>query len=87
MPREDKSMNSKLLPPLPPSPKSFICFNFKNGMSIKSYNVETVQALVEVFKSTPTLDKKDAYFIIDNQVVFLENVDSIKWNLVGEVAE
>jgi hypothetical protein len=80
-------MNSKLLPPLPPSPKSFISFNFKNGISIKSYNTETVQALVEVFESIPTLDKKNAYFIVDNKVVFLENVDSINWNLVGEETE
>jgi hypothetical protein len=74
-------------PPLPPCPRSFISFIFENGMTIKSYNIDTVQALVEVFESTPILDKKNAYFIVDNQVVFLENVDSVKWNLIQEVSE
>lgn len=76
-------MNRKL-PPLPPSPKSFICFTFEDGMSIKSFNTETVKAIVEVFESTPLLDKKNAYFVVDNQIVFLENVNFVKWNLVEE---
>ena len=67
------------------STNNFICFTLIDGMSIKSFNIETVQALVEVFKSTPTLDKKNAYFIVDNQVVFLENVSFIRWDLVEEV--
>lgn len=78
-------MNSPIVPSSPKS--SFICFTLESGMSIKSSNIETVKPLVELIKSTPTLDKKNAYFIVDNQVVFLENVDFIRWELAEEEIE
>jgi hypothetical protein len=77
-------MNSRIMPPPPSPPKSFISFTFENGIQIKSYNKETVQALVELFESTPDLDKKNAYFIVDNQVIFMKNIDFVKWHLVEE---
>ncbi|MCM3763476.1 hypothetical protein [Neobacillus niacini] len=71
-------------PPAVPQTKNFIRFTFSNGESVISSKVETIKALVEVFESIPLLDKKNAYFIVDNKVVFLENVDSIHWNLIEE---
>jgi hypothetical protein len=60
---------------------NFISFTFNDKTSVKSFNNETIRELVGIIKRTPTFDKKNAYFIVDNQVVFLENVDTIKWKL------
>lgn len=81
-------MSSTIRPPLPPlKPNNFIQFTFNNGKSITSKNVEVVKELIEVFKSAPNIEKKNAYFILGKSIVFLENVDSIQWNLVEEETE
>lgn len=77
-------MNQPILPPPPLPPKSFIRFTFNNGTTISSRNAETIKAVVEEFESMPAFDKKSAYFVVDNRVVFLENVDTIHWYLDEE---
>lgn len=79
-------MSSPVVPPKP-RPKNFIKFTFNNGNAISSSKVEVIKDLVEFLESTPTVNKKNAYFVIENKIVFLENVDSISWNLVEEEPE
>jgi hypothetical protein len=70
-------------PPVP-RPVNFIRFTFNNGKTFCSLKKDTVKAVVDLFESTHDIDKKNAYVIVDNNVVFMENVDSISWNLVEE---
>jgi hypothetical protein len=72
--------------PIPPAPKprNYIEITFNSGKTIWSPKVETIKEIVRVFKLSPELDKQNAYVVLDNSVVFLENVDEIRWNLVEE---
>lgn len=58
-----------------------VAFRFENGKEVFSTNLSVAKALWEKFRSEPEIDKKNAYLLVGEKVVFLERVNEIFFNL------
>lgn len=61
--------------------KKYIIFKYENGKETFSTNYDVAQEIFELFASSPILDKANTYFLVDNRLIFLQNVTEIAFNL------
>jgi hypothetical protein len=70
--------------PAPPIRRNYMDFHFKNGQVTSINNLESIKEVINTLESAPSLNKDKAYFIYDNKLIFLENVDYITWDFEKE---